>query len=311
MIISYVAKQLRLPQPMFIAWNTLARRRSSYLMPLVNSCLLDREVMDSRFRPSDPFRNTRNYRAGYTRLFNEYVKHMLSKGVDTLIYPEGGRSYSGTTGEARIKRVFKTAGEAQASLAGEKEIFIVPVSLSFSLVPEADELIRAWHEGSFLPPSSLFHDMQHGDDIYASFRPRYRTVTDFPLIREYREKCHPVYCVIGDPISLRHNDPALGECFDGVKKNLRILPPHFVARLIITGNMDQITEEDLLIPGSELRERLPGDQLNEAYFDEDGLKDILSTGMEFFRHSGAITSGGFVHDPLILEYYSNKCPGEA
>ncbi len=311
MIISYVARQLRLPQPMFIAWNTLARRRSSYLMPLVNSCLLDREIMDSRFEPSDPFRRTRNYRAGYTRLFNEYVKHMLSEGVDALIYPEGGRSYSGRTGEARIRRVFKTAGEAQNSLSGKKEIFIVPVSLSFSLVPEADELIRAWQEGSFLPPSSLFHDMQHGDDIYASFNPRYRTVTDFPLIRHYVEKCNPVYCVIGDPVSLRQNDPSLEECFDEVKHNLKILPPHFVARLIISGNLDRITEDALPVPARELRDRLSADQLDEAYFDESGLKDILSIGLEFFRHSGAITPGGYVHDRLILEYYSNKCPGEA
>ena len=304
MVISWMAKMLRVPQPMFIAWNTLARRRSSYLMPLVNSCLLDREIMDDRFQPFHPLRNTRAYRAGYTRLFNEYLKHMLSEGVDTLIYPEGGRTYSGKTGEARIRRVFKSARQAQDSLGESREICIVPVSLSFTLVPEAQQLIRSHHEGTFLPPSSLFHDMQYGDDRYAGFRPRYETRTGLPLIRQYVEKNTPIYCVLGDPISLMHGEPALGECFDVVKRNLKILPPHFVARLILS---HACKPGSMLGPARKLRSLLPAEHLDEAYFHEDGLKDILSIGMEFFYCYGALSREGDLRDPLILEYYANKC----
>jgi len=322
MVISWMAKQLRVPQPMFIAWNTLARRRSSYLMPMVNSCLLDREIMDSRFQPSDPFRNTRSYRAGYARLFNEYLKHMLSRGVDTLIYPEGGRSYSGKIGEARIRRVFKSARQTQDSLSGELEIFIVPVSLSFTLVPEAAQLIRACHEGSFLPPSSLFHDMQHGDDRYAAFRPRYETRTSFPFIRRFADKRTPIFCVPGDPISLREAEPTLEQCFRVVKENLKILPPYFVARLLLSDavnrelkrvqgkpgvEMEPGRVDALMEPARSLRDLLPAGQLDEAYFNDSGLRDILSIGLEFFHHEGALTCQGSIHDPLILEYYANKC----
>jgi len=108
MIISWIANQIGVPQPMFYAWSTLARRRSSYLMPMVNACLLDREIMDNRFKPADPFRDTLKYRAGYSVLINEYLEFMLAKGIDTLIYPEGGRSYSGAIRDARIKRIFKS-----------------------------------------------------------------------------------------------------------------------------------------------------------------------------------------------------------
>jgi 1-acyl-sn-glycerol-3-phosphate acyltransferase len=313
MVISWVARELRVPQPMFIAWNTLARRRSSYLMPLVNSCLLDREVMDNRFHPSDPFRDTRSYRAGYARLFNEYLKYMLSHSVDTLIYPEGGRSYSGKTGEARIRRVYKSAGQAQDALAGRREVFIVPVSLTFTLVPEDGQLIRAFHEGTFLPPSSLFHDMQHGDDRYAAFRPNYETTTGFPVIRHFTAKRTPIFCVLGDPISLADDRPSLQECFNVVKRNLRILPHHFVARLILSDKRKDekrwvAGERDAMLePARSLRHMLPEHRLDAAYFDESGLGDILSIGLEFFRCEGAITAEGNIRDPLILEYYAARC----
>ncbi len=302
MVISWVAKLLRVPQPMFIAWNTLARRRSSYLMPLVNSCLLDRQIMDTRFSPPDPFRNTRNYRAGYTRLFNEYLKHMLSEGVDSLIYPEGGRTYSGKTGEARIRRVFKSALQAQDSMKDRREIFIVPVSLTYTLVPEASQLIRACHEGTYLPPSSLFHDMQHGDDRYAAFRPGYETRSGFPLIREFLEKKTPIYCVLGDPISLRENAPTLEQCFEPVKQNLKVLPHHFVARLILSGKT-----AGMIDAARQLRNTIPEHLLDEAFFDELGLRDILSVGLDFFRCEGAVSETGEIRDPLLLEYYGNKC----
>ncbi|HER09674.1 MAG TPA: hypothetical protein ENO20_12270 [Bacteroides sp.] len=313
MVISRVAQMLRVPQPMFIAWNTLARRRSSYLMPLVNSCLLDRQIMDTRFQPSDPFRTTRNYRAGYTRLFNEYLKYMLSAGVDTLIYPEGGRSYSGRTGEPRIRRVFKSALQAQDSMKGSGEIYIVPVSLSFTLIPEASRLIRSCHEGAFLPPSSLFHDMQHGDDRYAAFRPRYQTTTNFPMIRHFAEKGTPIFCVVGDPISLLPGNATLEGCFDAVLKNLKILPHHFVARLILSDSGRDAKRwttdgtETLMEPARTMRHLIPAAHMDEAFFDEGGLRDILAIGLEFFQCEGAVTREGNIRDPLLLEYYTQKC----
>src|SRR4030042_5491485 len=95
LVISWIANRLGVPQPLFFAWNTLARKRSSYLMPMVNACLLNREIMDKRYPCSDQFRSTREYHLGYTILIDKYLNRMLTLGVDTLIYPEGGRSYSG------------------------------------------------------------------------------------------------------------------------------------------------------------------------------------------------------------------------
>jgi 1-acyl-sn-glycerol-3-phosphate acyltransferase len=314
MIIAWIAKVLRVPQPMFIAWNTLAKRRSSYLMPLVNSCLLDRQIMDNRFKALDAFRNTRNYRAGYAALFTGYLRHMLSGGIDTLIYPEGGRTYSGQTGEARIKRVFKAVQQVQQEATGHYDISVVPISLSFSLVPEAEQLIRAYHTRSFLPPSSLFHDMQYGDDQYAAFKPVYDVKTDYPFIRAFARKRLPVFCVLGDPISLKNNkDISLQQCFDVVISNLKILPQHFVARLLLS---DPIAMADrwkndgikgLIKPARLLCGNLSAPHLDEAYFSDDGLADIIAIGMEFFQYSDAITRKGNIQNSLVLEYYSNKC----
>ena len=314
MVIAWIAKQLRVPQPMFIAWNTLARRRSSYLMPLVNSCLLDRQIMDNRFRALDAFRNTRNYRAGYAALFTGYLKHMLSQGVDTLIYPEGGRTYSGKTGDAKILRVFRTVKQVQKEHPEQLEISIIPLSLSFTLVPEAEQLIESYQKKTFLPPSSLFHDMQDGDDIYAAFSPEYKIRTGYPFIKAYAEKKLPIFCVTGDPVSLRANAGiGLDDCFDIVRKNVKILPPHFVAELLLSDPAGMISGwrsagiKGLIEPAANLLGKLSPSHLDEAYFNPEGLKDIISIGMEFFRCSRAFAKDGSIQKPLLLQYYANKC----
>ena len=155
--------------------------------------------------------------------------------------------------------------------------------------------------------------MQHGDDRYAAFRPRYKTRTSFPFIRQFADKRIPIFCVLGDPISLRERKPTLEQCFRVVKENLRILPPHFVARLLLSekgyggtnwrpGGLDAMMEH-----ARSLRDLLADGHLDEAYFDDSGLRDILSIGLEFFRCDGTITREGSIRDPLILEYYANRC----
>jgi len=312
-IISWIANYLRVPQPLFYAWNTLARRRSAYLMPMVNACLLDRQVMDERFRCPDPFRNTRKYRFGYTVLIDEYLRFMLARGVDTLIYPEGGRSYSGVVGEARIKRIFKDTRKVQENLGHQKVISVIPLSITYSLVPEAEKLIESYHSGKVIPPSSLFHDLTDADNLYRSFTPTYKTKTDFPFIRAFTEKRIPIFCVMDKPISLwEDKEIDLHECFEVVKKNLRILPHHFFARLLLndpaglsrkwkTGSLDGLLE-----PARSLRDSLQNVTLDEAFYDDDGLADILSIGMEFFRYGGWISAEAEIKNGGVLEYYANK-----
>ena len=313
LIISWIANYLRVPQPLFYAWNTLARRRSAYLMPKVNACLLDRQVMDERFRCPDPFRNTRKYRFGYTVLIDEYLRFMLERGVDTLIYPEGGRSYSGAVGEARIKRIFKDTMRVQENLGDQKVISIIPLSITYSLVPEAEKLIDSYHSGQVIPPSSLFHDLTDADNLYRAFKPTYRTKTNFPLIRAFTEKRIPIFCVMGKPISLwDYKKTTLYECFEVVKRNLRILPHHFVARLLLN-NPSSLTKkwktggiDGLLEPARSLRGSLQKDTLDEAFFHDDGLTDIISIGIEFFRYGGYISEEAEIINGGVLEYYSNK-----
>lgn len=313
LIISWIANNLRVPQPLFYAWNTLARRRSAYLMPMVNACLLDRQVMDERFECPDPFRNTREYRFGYTVLIEEYLRFMLARGVDTLIYPEGGRSYSGAVGEARIRRIFKDTRKVQESLGNQKIISIIPLSITYTLVPEAEKLIESFHSGQVVPPSSLFHDLTDADNLYRAFKPTYQTKTDFPLIRAFAEKRIPIFCVMGKPISLwDHKKTTLYECFEVVKRNLRVLPHHFVARLLLN-DPSGLAEKwktggigGLLEPARSFRDSLQNVTLDEAFFHDDGLTDIISIGIEFFRYGGCISEKAEIINGRVLEYYSNK-----
>ncbi len=202
----------------------------------------------------------------------------------------------------------------QRNMSENLEISIVSISLSFSLVPEAEQLYETFRKKTFLPPSSLFHDMQDGDDKYAAFRGGYTIKTNYPLIRAYTEKRLPIFCVLGDPVSLRNN-PEIGleECFDVVKRNLKILPQHFIARLLLsdpegiaekwkTGGIDGLIE-----PARLLRTTLPATHLDKAYFEDDGLADIISIGMDFFQYSKAVTRKGNIQKRAILEYYANKC----
>jgi hypothetical protein len=282
-------------------------------MPMVNACLLDRQVMDERFQCPDPFRNTRKYRFGYTVLLDEYLRFMLARGVDTLIYPEGGRSYSGAVGEARIRRIFKETRNVQESIGDQKVISIVPISVTYTLVPEAERLIESYYSGQIIPPSSLFHDLNDADNLYRSYTPAYRTKTDFPLIRAFAEKRTPVFCVMGKPISLLdHRDITLHECFEVVKKNLIILPHHFFARLLLNDPAGLAIKwkmggaAALLEPAVLFRDSIQNITLDEAFYDDDGLKDILHIGMEFFRYGGYISPEGDILNRSVLEYYSNK-----
>ena len=307
LVISWMANYLHVPQPLFFAWNTLARRRSSYLMPLVNVCLLNREIMDSRYPCYDPLRNTREYRLGYTILIDKYLNQMLALGVDTLIYPEGGRTYSGAVGEARIKRIFKNVLKVQQNQESLKTISVVPITLTYSLVPEAEQLIHSFQGGTISPPSSLFHDIQRGDDLYRSFKPVYKIKTNFPFIKAFMEKGSPVFCVVGNPISLKENpDITLSECFEIVKRNLKILPHHFISRLLITdpsviaGKWKSSGIQGLMEPACILRDRLPKARTNTAFYNEDGLADIISIGMEFLMCCEYVSPDGRIHN-----YYSN------
>ncbi|KPK87898.1 MAG: hypothetical protein AMS27_01085 [Bacteroides sp. SM23_62_1] len=312
LIISWIANFLRVPQPLFYAWNTLARRRSAYLMPLVNACLLDRQVMDERFKCADPFRNTRQYRYGYTILIEEYLRHMLTRGVDTLIYPEGGRSYNGIIGEARIRRIFKDTLKVQEGLGNQKIISIIPISITYTLVPEADKLIASFHSGQVIPPSSLFHDLTDADNLYRSFRPTYQTRTNYSLVKDFVQKRIPIYCVLGNPISLLNKEVTLDNSFNIVKRNLKILPHHFFARLLLNDPSGMVKKvrtggiNALLEPAKIFRNSLQKFNLDEAYYDDGGLVDILSIGLEFFRYGGHITGEAVIRDGGVLEYYANK-----
>ncbi len=312
LVISWIANFLRVPQPLFYAWNTLARRRSAYLMPLVNACLLDRQVMDERFRCPDPFRNTRQYRFGYTILIEAYLRHMLGRGVDTLIYPEGGRTYSGAVGEARIRRIFKDTKIVQENIGNQKIISVVPLSITYSLVPEAAQLISAFQDGRIIPPSSLFHDLTDADNLYRSFTPNYITKTDFPLIRAYKEKQIPIFCVMGKPISLMDKKVTLDECFDVVKRNLKVLPHYFFARLLlndpsgVAGIIKVNGIGGLLEKAKAFRDSLDHVTLDEAFFHDDGLTDIISIGLEFFKYGGYISEEGNIINGQVFEYYANK-----
>ncbi len=313
LIISWIANFLRVPQPLFYAWNTLAKRRSAYLMPMVNACLLDRQVMDERFQCSDPFRNTRKYRFGYTILLEKYLRHMLARGVDTLIYPEGGRSYGGAIGEARIKRIYKDTRRVQENLGHHKVISVIPLSITYSLVPEAEQLIRSYYTGTIIPPSSLFHDLTDGDNLYGFFRPDYKTKTNFPFIKAFVEKRIPIFFVIGEPISfLDKKEITLNDCFEVVKRNLKILPHYFIAKLLLADPTGMAKRwkgsgiNGLIEPARSLRDALYNANVDEAFFDDDGLTDIISIGMEFFKYGGYISTNGDIQNNLVLEYYSNK-----
>jgi 1-acyl-sn-glycerol-3-phosphate acyltransferase len=313
LVVSWIANLLRVPQPLFCAWSTLAKKRSAYLMPMVNACLLDREIMDDRFQCSDPFRNTRRYQVGYTVLLNEYLNRMFSIGVDTLVYPEGGRSYSGAIGEAKIKGIFKGARKVQDELGHNKIISVIPLSISYSLVPETKQLIRSYYAGTIIPPLSLFHDLTDGDNLYGSFKPDYKTKTDFPFIKAFIEKRIPIFCAIGEPISLLDNkEITLYDCFGVVKRNLKILPQYFIAKLLLADPKDMAERwkdsgiNGLIEPARSLRAALHNVNFDEAFFDDDGLADIISIGMEFFKYGGYISTNGDIRNSLVLEYYSNK-----
>jgi hypothetical protein len=194
-----------------------------------------------------------------------------------------------------------------------KTISVVPVSISYTLVPEAELLIKSFHNSTIAPPSSLFHDIQSGDDAYKSFKPVYTIKTDFPFIRAFAERRAPVFCTICNPVSLKENRGiALEQCFESVKQNLKILPHHFISKLIlsdpegISRKWKASGTEGIMKAGQALRDKLPKIHTDISFYNDDGLSDIISIGMEILRSSDIISGDGSIRNKIILEYYSNK-----
>jgi hypothetical protein len=161
----------------------------------------------------------------------------------------------------------------------------------------------------------LFHDIQYGDDTYRSFKPKYQTKTGFPFIKAFTSKGIPIFCKVGKPISLKDNpEITLQECFKVVKQNMKILPHYFISRLLTTdpsgvaGRWKTSGINGLMEPSRALRNKLPKVQTDEAYYNDDGLADIISIGMEFLIWGRYVGSDGQIRNDRILEYYSNKIP---
>ena len=62
----------------------------------------------------------------------------------------------------------------------------------------------------------------------------------------------------------------------------------------------------LIESACSLRDALHNISLDEAFFDDDGLADVISIGMEFFKYVGYISADGDIRNAHVLEYYSNK-----
>ncbi|MFP4520828.1 MAG: hypothetical protein ACLFQK_01655, partial [Fibrobacterota bacterium] len=227
-----------------------------------------------------------------------------------LIYPEAGRSYSGKLGEAKTGSIFKAACREACG-----RVSIVPVSISYSIVPEDADLAKSSFTGKKMPHTSLFDDFSRGNSLYGSFSPEYKCNTSFPMVNEYLSKKAPVFCVTGDPVLISGNtDISLSQCFGNVKKNIPVLPHYLLCRMLIEdgravrGAFSSSGTEGL---GRLFREKAAmyeGFNFDEAFFDEAGSIDMASIAKSLLICRGIINEDLELSQPDTAVFYSNKLP---
>ncbi|TLN24097.1 hypothetical protein FDZ71_02175, partial [bacterium] len=151
-----------LPQPKIAAGANLFRGVSALALPRLNAYKIRREYVGEGgfFREIKWFQNPI-----YRRVHTEYLRWGWDHNEPLMFYPEGTRSRDGRMGKPKLgimADIFAYAREL------EKTMYLVPVSLSYTIVPE-DKEIEAGRTGKEISHRDLLSQLAHLDKQYKEY----------------------------------------------------------------------------------------------------------------------------------------------
>jgi len=167
-VLGYAIYQMRLPFPIFVAGKNLAKGISRYILPLLGASFLDRELIEGSV--------SKRVGAAYWRFYAMHVRGWARKRISVLSFLQAGRPYDGLQAEKEAKwRMIDLAN--RISVEESIPIYVVPIALSYTRVPEDERIFRCAKEGKMkgARSSNLFiawlnvNKIMKGNPVYVRF----------------------------------------------------------------------------------------------------------------------------------------------
>jgi len=283
-------------------------------------------VLGKKFRSFGAFAIHRDsgFKRNYVRDLCKAVVDMMEDGEPILLFPEGGRSYSGAMMEIK-GGVLSAAVIAQAKHP-DKKVVLVPASVSYEFLPELPYFgmlakgkeMRKKENGFF--KRLLGNAFYFGADIIAFAK----------LLVKVKIGCNhgDVFIDLGQPVCVtdmvdikaNFNSAARDE-FSGHQASVRIvsdtifkmfvslyrlLPEHLVAAAL--GGRGSATKPEIIAEIGRLRGRCKQQNRNCQSIDMFTDDQICAVGLKQLLHVKAVAVRGdavVVTDALIVSYYAS------
>ncbi len=213
--IAFGLNKKKLYHPVIVAGENLYRGISKRLLPKINVEKLRRDYMKENFKwLQNPL---------YSMVFKKYNRYLWRQNEPFLFYIEGGRSRDGKIKSPKlgiISEIFQFIKEEK------KKVYFVPVSISYTIVPEDLELYEAT-KGKNITEKDLFKHLSELNFEYKKFKKPY------------------IYVKIMDPIEITYKEKISHKDFafsivEKIKKNIVITPTYFLAKLILNNENNNL-----------------------------------------------------------------------
>ena len=259
----------------------------------------------------------------YLIKLSNQVAEMLVDGDNIIVFPEGGRSYSGEMLD--IKGGVIAAAILAQYQNPDLDIKYLPIAVSYEKLPEIRYFSRLKKGKKILSEKPNFVNKILGNFNY--FGADLFAFAKFLLAPKFRQKYGKVYIDIGEPISINEitdikanfnstskspfaaHKRSLAEAGTFIKQKItelyRILPLHIVSKILLDSKDIEVKHIEKLVDG--LRKQLSKENMNLKTLSNYTNSEIVSIGLEQLQYTNAvIVDNGIVKikQKLFIEYYS-------
>lgn len=259
----------------------------------------------------------------YVKNLCNSVVSMIEQGDTVLVFPEGGRSYSGAMLDMRIG-VLGASVISQANMP-DQDVHYIPIAISYEHAPDVPWFSMQQQGKKMRRHSNPFYVRFFGNLLYygadiLSFLP-------FLLFPKIKNRYGKVYIDYGYPVSIRslidvaanksekardtfsaHKESMLkvsGVIFEQLHKLYRILPMHLVAEYLKTKGNCAISDITSALP--ELIEKLENQHRNIEQIKGYTVEDIVKEGCAQLQSIGALhmkKKRCTIKKPHLIQYYA-------
>lgn len=261
------------------------------------------------------------FERNYVRKLCDSVISMLDRGEPIIVFPEGGRSYSGAMLELK-NGILGAAVLAQAK-DPDRDVFLVPIAVSYELIPDLpyfDMLLKGKQFKKKNNPffkriiGSLFY---FGADLFAYIPLLFNKVRKKKFGNAYIDYKAPISVRSIVDVEKNRNEKArddfsahrvsMQQVSSYLQKEFlclyRLLPVHLVSYLLKSGND---TAEKMKTQTESLIEKLRENNRNTELVGKLEPAEIVKQGLDILIKQSAISIKAeiIIRKQFIIDYYS-------